>query len=146
MLMNPVMADFIQAYGQGGLRAQAMGALKPLARVYWYTVEFGLVRQAEGLRIYGAGIASSFSETLYCLNDSAPNHLRFDLERVMHTEYRIDAFQESYFVIDDLDALLDLARVDFAPLYERIDQAPVLRPGQVLSTVEVVRMGTGRSA
>jgi phenylalanine-4-hydroxylase len=141
MLMNPVMADFMEAYGRGGLRAQGMGKLAALARVYWYTVEFGLVQQKDGVRIYGAGIASSFSETRFCLENDAPNLLHFALERVMRTRYRIDDFQESYFVLPSLEALLDLASVDFAPLYARLDQHRVLEPGQVLNEAEVIRRG-----
>ena len=143
MLLNPIMADFIQAYGLGGLRAQKLGVLKPLARVYWYTVEFGLVQQSDGLRIYGAGIASSFSESRFCLEDASPNHLRFDLERVMRTEYRIDDFQESYFVLPDINSLLELSRIDFAPFYQRIEGQPVIAPGTVVSTGELIRKGTG---
>lgn len=143
MLLNPVMANFIQAYGQGGLRAQALGVLKPLARVYWYTVEFGLVRQTDGLRIYGAGIASSFSETRFCLADTSPNLVRFDLERVMRTEYRIDDFQESYFVLPNIDTLLELSRIDFAPFYQRIEGQALIAPGAVHSSDELVRRGTG---
>jgi len=115
MLMHPVMADFIQAYGQGGLRAQKRGKLAELARVYWYTVEFGLVRQGGGTRIYGAGIASSFSESAFAVQSASPNRIAFDLERVMRTTYRIDDFQESYFVLDSLDDLLELAHIDFEP-------------------------------
>ena len=80
MLMNPVMADYIQAYGVGGLRAQSLGVLPMLARVYWYTVEFGLVMQADGLRIYGSGIVSSYTESVFALDDPLPNRIRFDLE------------------------------------------------------------------
>lgn len=143
MLLNPIMADFIQAYGLGGLRAQKLGVLKPLARVYWYTVEFGLVQQSEGLRIYGAGIASSFSESRFCLEDVSPNYLRFDLERVMRTEYRIDDFQESYFVLPDINSLLELSRIDFAPFYQRIEGQPAIAPGTVVSAGELIRKGTG---
>jgi phenylalanine-4-hydroxylase len=74
MLMNPVMADFIQAYGQGGLRAQRWASWTQLARVYWYTVEFGLVQQADGLRIYGAGIASSATESVFASTTLAQPH------------------------------------------------------------------------
>lgn len=144
MLMNPVIADYIQAYGEGGLRAQRLGKLPNLARLYWYTVEFGLLRQKEGLRIYGAGIASSYTESIFAIDDPSPNRLRFDLERVMRTHYRIDDFQESYFVIDDLDELLELARIDFAPIYERLDSGPEYRPGEVLPTDTVIMPGTGR--
>ncbi|GHC91669.1 phenylalanine-4-hydroxylase [Pseudorhodoferax aquiterrae] len=143
MLMNPAIADYIQAYGVGGLRAQQLGVLDKLARVYWYTVEFGLVQQAEGLRIYGAGIASSYTETVFALDDPSPNRIAFDLERVMRTRYRIDDFQESYFVIDDLDQLLELARIDFAPLYARTQGQAEHAPGSVLASDRVLVRGTG---
>lgn len=144
MLMNPAIADYIQAYGQGGLRAKELGVLDKLARVYWYTVEFGLLRQKDGLRIYGAGIASSRTETVFSLDDASPNRIGFDLERVMRTHYRIDDFQESYFVIDDLDALMELASIDFAPLYARVCDGVEHQPGDVLATDEVITRGTGR--
>ncbi len=143
MLMHPVIADYIQAYGEGGLRAQRLGVLDKLARVYWYTVEFGLVQQSDGLRLYGAGIASSATESVFCLDDASPHRLRFDLERVMRTRYRIDDFQETYFVIDSLDELLGLAKIDFAPLYERVAGQGEYEPGQVLATDRVVTRGTG---
>ncbi|MET0961936.1 MAG: phenylalanine 4-monooxygenase [Noviherbaspirillum sp.] len=144
MLMNPVIADYIQAYGAGGLKAKALGVLDQLARVYWYTVEFGLVEQRNGLRIYGAGIASSYTETLFALDDASPNRIRFDLERVMRTQYRIDDFQESYFVIRGLDELLELATIDFAPLYQKVKGRPALAPGEILATDDVLARGTGR--
>ncbi len=144
MLMNPVMADYIQAYGEGGLRAQRLGMLEKLARVYWYTVEFGLVRQPEGLRIYGAGIVSSAAETLFSVEDASPNRVRFALERVMRTRYRIDDFQETYFVLDHLDQLLELARIDFAPLYAQVAHAPDVEPGELLAQDTVITRGTGR--
>jgi phenylalanine-4-hydroxylase len=144
MLMNPAIADYIQAYGEGGLRAQKLGVLDKLARVYWYTVEFGLLKQSDGLRLYGAGIASSYTETVFSLEDPSPNRIAFDLERVMRTNYRIDDFQESYFVIDNLEKLLELARIDFAPLYERIEGAPDHEPGTVLPTDTALSRGTGR--
>ena len=144
MLMNPAMADFIQAYCVGGLRAQQLGVLDKLARVYWYTVEFGLVQQKDGLRIYGAGIASSASESVFALDDASPNRLRFDLARVMRTNYRIDDFQESYFVIDSLDALLNLAQIDFNPLYANVQGQPDIAPGTLLAADTVISHGTGR--
>lgn len=144
MLMDPAMADFIQAYGQGGLRAQQLGALAQLARVYWYTVEFGLLQQGNALRIYGAGIASSFTESVFSLDDASPNRLRFDMERVMRTCYRIDDFQESYFVIRDLDELLAFAQIDFAPLYQRVTGKPEYQPGDVLPQDTVFHQGSGQ--
>jgi phenylalanine-4-hydroxylase len=144
MLMNPQIADYIQAYGVGGLRAQKLGVLEKLARVYWYTVEFGLVQQEDGLRIYGAGIASSATETLFALEDPSPHRLRFDLERVMRTRYRIDDFQETYFVIGSLDELLNLAHIDFAPVYDSVQRKQDLEPGDLLPTDRVLARGTGR--
>lgn len=144
MLMNPVIADYIQAYGEGGLKANRLGMLEKLARVYWYTVEFGLVQQSDGLRIYGAGIASSASETRFAVEDDSPNRIRFELARVMQTHYRIDDFQETYFVLGHLDELLELARIDFAPLYERLRGAAEHEPGDVLATDTVLSRGTGR--
>ena len=146
MLMHPAIADYIQAYGEGGLRAQRLGKLTQLARVYWYTVEFGLVQQADGLRIYGAGIASSATESVFALDDPSPNRIRFDLERVMRTRYRIDDFQESYFVLGSLDELLELARIDFLPVYQRVKAQPKFDPGQLLPTDRVFTRGTGRYA
>jgi phenylalanine-4-hydroxylase len=143
MLMNPVIADFVQAYGVGGLRARQLGVLHQLARVYWYTVEFGLVQQADGLRIYGSGIASSSIESLFALDDLSPNHVGFELERVMRTRYRIDDFQESYFVLDTLDDLLALASIDFAPVYQRVANQGELQPGDLLAEDRVLQRGTG---
>lgn len=143
MLMNPVIAEFIQAYGLGGMRAKERGALEKLARVYWYTVEFGLVRQSEGLRIYGAGIASSATETVFSVEDASPNRVLFDLERVMRTRYRIDDFQETYFVLKHLDDLLALAQIDFDPYYERVTQASDHAPGELVDGDQIITRGTG---
>ncbi|WP_236025027.1 phenylalanine 4-monooxygenase [Arenibaculum pallidiluteum] len=143
LLTDPVFADFLQAYGLGGLRAQSMGVLPNLARVYWYTVEFGLVREGGDLRIFGAGIASSGGETLFSLEDPSPNRIAFDLERVMRTRYRIDDYQETYFVIEGLDDLLALAEIDFAPIYERVRGAAEYEPGDILPTDRVLTRGTG---
>ena len=143
MLMNPVIADYIQAYGKGGLRARQLGVLDKLARVYWYTVEFGLVQQREGLRIYGAGIASSRVESVFALDDASPNRISFELERVMRTRYRIDDFQETYFVIHDFDELLALANIDFGPVYQEVIGATEFDPGDILGSDRVLTRGTG---
>jgi phenylalanine-4-hydroxylase len=131
MLMNPVFADYMQAYGEGGLKALRLGHLEQLARLYWYTVEFGLVATGEGLRIYGSGILSSAGESLYCLDDPRPNRLRFDLRRVMRTQYHIDRYQETYFVIDDFPQLFAATRPDFAPIYREIAIMPEIAPDEV---------------
>jgi phenylalanine-4-hydroxylase len=142
MLMHPVMADFIQLYGEAGLRAQRIGKLAELARVYWYTVEFGLVREAQGLRLYGAGIASSFTESVFSVQSDSPNRIAFDLERVMRTQYRIDDFQESYFVLESLDDLLALARIQFDPIYERLNDGVSYPPGMLLAGDTVLHNGS----
>ncbi|MEO6747271.1 MAG: phenylalanine 4-monooxygenase [Caldimonas sp.] len=144
LLMHPAIADYIQAYGVGGLRAQKLGMLDKLSRVYWYTVEFGLIQQKDGLRIYGAGIASSATETVFALDDPSPNRLDFQLERVMRTKYRIDDFQETYFVIDSLEELLGLAHIDFGPVYDNVKDQADLEPGIVLPSDGIETRGTGR--
>jgi phenylalanine-4-hydroxylase len=132
MLADPVFADYMVAYGKGGLRSMEFGALHKLARLYWYTVEFGLIQETGGLRIYGAGIVSSYAESLHALGDLAPNRIAFNLRRVMQTKYRIDAFQQSYFVIPSLDQLLsDTVETDFGPLYQALDGLPDLEPDAV---------------
>jgi len=132
MLMNPVFADYMQAYGQGGLKALRLGHLGELARLYWYTVEFGLIATPEGLRIYGSGILSSAGESVYCLDDPRPHRLHFDLRRVMRTRYHIDRYQETYFVIDDFAELFAATRPDFAPIYREIAVLPEIAADAVL--------------
>jgi phenylalanine-4-hydroxylase len=143
MLADPVFADYLEAYGRGGVRAMELGALKQLGRLYWYTVEFGLVQEAEGLRIYGAGIVSSFAESRFALDDPSPNRIGFDLARVMRTEYRIDDFQQNYFVIPSFDELLRVTiETDFAPLYDEILPLPDIPIAEILPGDEVITRGT----
>src|SRR3982751_5593971 len=119
LLMNPVFADYMHAYGRGGVKAHGIGpeALAQLTRLYWYTVEFGLIKQADGLRIYGSGIVSSKGESVHCLDSAAPNRIGFDLLRVMRTRYRIDTYQKTYFVIDSFEQLMQATEPDFRPIY-----------------------------
>jgi phenylalanine-4-hydroxylase len=143
MLAHPVFADYMQAYGKGGLRALSeFGALKNLARLYWYAVEFGLIAKPEGLRIYGSGIVSSRAESIYALESPSPNRIHFDLERVMRTDYRIDDFQESYFVIPSFDALMEETYKDFAAIYRRLASGPTYRPGEVSQSDKLHTHGT----
>ncbi len=143
MLADPVFADYMEAYGKGGLRSLEFGSLKKLARLYWYTVEFGLMRENGALRIYGAGIVSSYGESIFALDDDSPNRIGFDLERVMRTEYRIDDYQQNYFVIDSLE---DLRRTttdtDFAPLYERLEKLPDIAIAEIVEGDDVLTRGT----
>ncbi len=126
LLANPVYAHFLEAYGKAGRRALGRGQLHNLARLYWYTVEFGLMRTARGMRIFGAGIMSSPAETLFSLEDSSPNRVLFDLRRVMRTKYIISDFQQTYFVIESFERLLKDCEQDFEPLYEHLRTAPDL--------------------
>jgi phenylalanine-4-hydroxylase len=137
LLFDPVFADYLQAYGRGGLKADALGAIEMLSRLYWYTVEFGLIETPEGLRTYGAGILSSGGELPYCVDSPAPARVRFDLRRIMRTRYKIDTFQETYFVIRDFRELFEATAPDFTPYYaELAGQAPGA-PGAVLPTDEL---------
>ena len=143
LLAHPIFADYMQAYGRGGLRADGLGAIDRLARLYWYTVEFGLIRQDGGLRLYGSGIVSSHAESLFALDDPSPHRVAFDLARVMRTRYRIDDFQQTYFVIDSFDDLLrQTVETDFAPLYRALEGTPDLAPDTVAAEDRVYHRGT----
>ena len=141
LLMNPVFGDYMQAYGRGGVKARKLGDVPHLARLYWYTVEFGLIRTPSGLRIYGSGILSSKSESIYCLDSPGPNRIGFDLLRVMRTKYRIDTFQKTYFVVDSFKQLFDATRPDFTPVYDRLKFLSDLGAGEVLKGDPLITLG-----
>ena len=144
LLLNPVFADYMQAYGRGGVKAHAIGpdALMNLTRLYWYTVEFGLIRTDAGLRIYGAGIVSSKGESIYSIDSPAPNRIGFDLARVMQTRYRVDTYQQTYFVIDSFDQLFDATRPDFTPIYASLADGTAVAAAEVLESDKVFQRGT----
>ena len=171
LLMNPVFANYMAAYGRGGVKAHGIAeaaraaattvvdgvehfdeakalslgsdALTNLTRLYWYTVEFGLIRQADGLRIYGSGIVSSKGESIYSLESDAPNRFGFNLERIMRTKYRIDTYQKTYFVIDSYEQLMEATIPDFTPIYQRLAAEDAIPAGNVLSSDVVFNEGTG---
>ena len=150
LLLEPAFADYMQAYGCGGVKAHGIGAdaLVNLTRLYWYTVEFGLIRErdgsgADGLRIYGSGIVSSKGESIHCLESVAPNRLGFDLKRIMRTRYRIDTYQKSYFVIDSYRQLMDATAPDFTPIYAELASQESIPAGTVLPRDFVYNRGTG---
>ncbi|HLS83398.1 MAG TPA: phenylalanine 4-monooxygenase [Arenimonas sp.] len=145
LLMNPVFADYMAAYGRGGVKAHGIGpeALVNLTRLYWYTVEFGLIREAGGLRIYGSGIVSSKGESVHCLESAAPNRIGFDLERIMRTRYRIDTFQKTYFVIDSYEQLMQATEPDFTPIYARLAELDSFPAGSVQPGDVVIQRGSG---
>lgn len=133
MLLDPAIADFLELYGKAGARAMAMGALDMLARIYWYTIEFGLVREDGGLRVFGAGIISSAGETRFSLEDRGVLRLAFDPVRVMRTGYMIDSFQKTYFVLESLPQLIEeLVALDFGPIYETWRHEAPLPAGEIL--------------
>lgn len=133
LLLAPAFADFMQAYGRAGERAMAMDALPMLARIYWYTVEFGLIAEGADLKAYGAGIVSSPGELVHAINDPLVLRLPFDPVRIMRTDYAIDAFQKCYFVIETLDQLIGgLVDLDFGPIYEKWGNTPPIPAGALL--------------
>jgi phenylalanine-4-hydroxylase len=138
LLFNPVFADYMQAFGAGGLKAEGLNALEYLARLYWYTVEFGLIATPQGLRVYGAGILSSGGETQHALTSLKPQRLGFELERVMRTPYRIDDYQDTYFVISSFAQLFDATAPDFTPIYRRLDALSALSPNARLPGEQVI--------
>jgi phenylalanine-4-hydroxylase len=142
LLANPAYSDFIQAYGRGGQRAMRLGRLANLARLYWYTVEFGLIRSNAGLRLFGAGIMSSAAESVFALESDSPHRIAFDLERVMRTKYIIDDFQQTYFVIESFEKLLEDCYQDFGPLYERLSSATDIEAGDIVAGDNIVTRGT----
>lgn len=142
LLANPVFADYMEAYGKGGLRALGRDVLHKLARLYWYTVEFGLMQTPDGLRIYGAGIVSSKSESLFSLEDTSPSRVHFDLIRLLRTNYRIDDFQQVYFVIDGFKQLFGETLKDFGPIYDALETLDDLMPPDILEDDEVINIGS----
>ena len=141
MLFNPVFADYMQAYGRGGIKAHELGAIEMLARLYWYTVEFGLIESQGRLCPYGAGILSSGGEISYCVDSPDPNRIGFDLLRIMQTRYKIDTFQETYFVIRGFDELFRATEPDFTPFYAQLRGREAHAPSTVLASDRVHHRG-----
>lgn len=142
LLSDPVFAEYMRAYGEGGPKAIRHGCQKMLARLYWYIVEFGLIATPKGLRAFGAGMLSSRDETIYSVESAVPNRVRFDLARVLQTDYMVDAFQKTYFVIDSFDSLFRSSYQDFTPFYERLKDTTAVDPAALLPGDEVVTRGT----
>lgn len=133
MLLDPAIARFLELYGKAGVRAMEMGALDMLARLYWYTVEFGLVHEDGALKVLGAGIISSSGETRFAIEDAQVLRLPFDPVRVMRTGYMIDSFQKTYFVLESLPHLIEaLVSLDFGPVYQAWRNDPPLPAGEML--------------
>ena len=140
LLFNHFFADYLEAYGKGGVKAKGLDALDYLARLYWYTVEFGLIRTAKGLRSYGAGTLSSAGELPYCVQSEKPNRIKFALLRVMQSKYKIDTFQETYFVIDSFQELFDATAPDFTPHYVQLKQRPDIAANALVPDDKLIKV------
>lgn len=144
LLSNPVFADYMRAYGEGGPKAIRFGGTKMLARLYWYIVEFGLIATPKGLRAFGAGMLSSRDETIYSVESAIPHRVGFDLGRVLQTNYMVDAFQKTYFVIESFEQLFAASYQDFSPFYERLKSADAIDPATLLPGDRVINRGAIR--
>ncbi len=146
LLMNPVFGHYLSAFGRGGCRALRIGdekSLENLTRLYWYTVEFGLMREANQTKVYGAGILSSPGEVVFSIDSPSPNRIAFDMKRIMQTDFIISDYQESYWVIDSFEQLFEATKPDFRKIYEELATQPVHRPEVTLKTDKVYTTGTG---
>ena len=141
LLFNPVFADYVQRYGAGGLKAHDLGAGELLSRLYWYTIEFGLIQQRDGLRAYGAGILSSSGELRHSVTSPQPQRIALDLLRCMRTRYKIDDYQATYFVIDSFEQLFDMTAPDFAPLYEAVRSLGELAADATIASDSFITLG-----
>jgi phenylalanine-4-hydroxylase len=126
LLFDPVYAYHLHEYGKGGLKAMRLDAVGMLSRLYWYTIEFGLIKVDNQPKAYGAGLLSSGGELRYSVEDPAPRRVAFDLERILRTEYRIDRYQDTYFVIDSFEQLMRETAPDFTPIYARVRKLPTI--------------------
>ena len=117
MLFTPVYADHLQAYGHGALKAKRLGGLDWLARLYWYTIEFGLIRENGEVKAYGAGVLSSPKELIYALESNAPKRAPFDVMTIMRTPFLIDDVQSAYFILESFEQLHHDTAPDFTPYY-----------------------------
>lgn len=127
MLTNQACADFTHTYGKLGLSASHEDQVM-LARLYWFTIEFGLIKTKEGLRAYGGGILSSKSETIYCLESPKAIRKPLDVLDVLRTPYRIDIMQPIYFVIDSFDVLFHLIDMDLIGLIQEARKLGMHKP------------------
>lgn len=127
LLTDHRFAAFTEAYGKAGLAADKKDHAM-LARLFWFTVEFGLINNADGLRSYGAGIVSSPGELVYALESELPVRKPFDALDALRTPYRIDIYQTVYFTLDSFDTLFELAQMELIPLVEQARQLGMHAP------------------
>ena len=143
LLTDPVFADYMAAYGRAGWKALHHNRLKALSALYWYTVEFGLMREESEMRAYGAGILSGPTEAVFAVEAKSPNRIHLDVDRVMRTDYVISDLQPTYFVIDSFDELFAMT-VDrnFDDIYASIDPGFTHANMAVLGNDKVYQKGT----
>ena len=143
MLTDPVFADYMQEYGRAGWKAMRYNRLKALGALYWYTVEFGLIMEAEGLRAYGAGILSGPTEAVFALEAQSPNRIMLHVDRVMRTDYAIDDLQPTYFVIESFaDLYRQTVERDFDRLYRGLGASFTYAGSAVIDVDDVLHRGT----
>jgi phenylalanine-4-hydroxylase len=143
LLTDPVFAAYMEAYGRAGWKALKYNRLKALAALYWYTVEFGLIRQSDGLRIYGAGILSGPTETQFALEGLSPNRIHLNVDRVMRTDYTISDLQATYFVVESFAELFHMTEQrGFEPIYASLAPAFQYAKTAVLDTDHIYWRGT----
>lgn len=117
LLANPIFANYMHAFGKKGVQGLELGYIDYITRLYWFTVEFGLIQSPKGLRIYGSGIVSSKGESIYCLESPEAHRLAFDIVRIMRTDFQIDIYQKIYYVIPNLEELFNVIQNDLIPFY-----------------------------
>ena len=143
MLTDPVYADYMQEYGRAGWKAMRQNRLKALGALYWYTVEFGLIEEAGGIKAYGAGILSGPTEVVYATEATSPNRIMLNVDRVMRTDYVIDDLQPTYFVIESFDDLYrQTVERDFDRLYRSLSPGFTYANSAVIDLDNVVQRGT----
>jgi len=143
--MYPLMGDFIQSCGKAAVKAHQLNQtdlLERIARLYWYIVEVGLVQEEDGLRSFGAAIASSEKEILFALEDRSPNLVKFDARRVMRSEFWIYDLQQTYFVLNNMNDLIHIAQLNLESLAAELAGTPDIELGEITDEDAVIQCGT----
>ena len=145
LLIYPEVSEILQSNARSMLKAIKLGRpdlARKIASAYWFTIEVGLVKEHGDIRVYGAAIASSPKEIMFATADKKPNLIRFDLDRVMRTEYDMLDVQATYFVLNDIDELKNLANVDFFERALSLENMPTLAPGEICPSDELIQLGS----
>jgi phenylalanine-4-hydroxylase len=143
--MYPEISEILQSNARSMLKAIKLGRpdlAKKIASAYWFTIEVGLVQELGNIRVYGAAIASSTKEIMFATASKEPNLIRFDLDRVMRTEYNMLDLQRTYFVLSAIDELKDLAHVDFFERALSLENMPTLAPGEICPSDKIIQLGS----